>query len=666
MRSLKGLTVPPGSEWEELFTLFLALDNHNIMPDNEWYQAALEKISAIGKEVYIDHVVKWASNKMDDHEAYKGRMDEYWNKRFAEKHTGTMGSSLETALQQQATTPDWVNQVFKLDYTYDHNVNPLYTNSGYYFYYTLSGRLLRGILHTAALFPDTELMTMVDAFSRSHLHECMDVIHIYTRTLPADITLARILRIQGKIKDKPLLKKIEAVITKLGKSMNMSSDQMKEAMVPDFGLDPQHRILLSTGGYSVGLDLLQHKPADIVWWENGQKLAKPPTSAKKEADAVLKKLKADGKVLSEQLNIHRNRIENVYRQPQSWVFTAWLPLYITHPLIGALGKRLIWQFSKQEMQYAAIWTAQGFRTASGEILNWMDEETTVELWHPILADAAHVLQWRTYFTNNEIQQPFKQAFREVYLITDAEETTGTYSNRFASHILYKDQFAALCKVRGWTPSDMEYTGPNIKLPAWEMQANFSTRGIYLGAESKVRGSAHVTTDTVMFLRKKKIISLSEVPPIVFSEVMRDIDLYVGVTSIGNDPTWHDRSEEEGGRYWRNYAFGDLSVTAKIREEALRNLVPRLPIADKCRFEGKFLVVDGSFTTYKIHMGSGNILMAPNDSYLCIVPDGKGFANKVFLPFEGDSTLSIIVSKAILLANDKKITDSTILRQIKRN
>lgn len=39
--------------------------------------------------------------------------------------------------------------------------------------------------------------------------------------------------------------------------------------------------------------------------------------------------------------------------------------------------------------------------------------------------------------------------------------------------------------------------------------------------------------------------------------------------------------------------------------------------------------------------------------------------KVFLPFEGDRTLGIVLSKALLLADDAKITDSTILSQIGR-
>jgi hypothetical protein len=81
---------------------------------------------------------------------------------------------------------------------------------------------------------------------------------------------------------------------------------------------------------------------------------------------------------------------------------------------------------------------------------------------------------------------------------------------------------------------------------------------------------------------------------------------------------------------------------------------------------KFLVVKGSLRTYKIHLGSGNILMEPNDQYLCIVPKQTVTAgeSRVLLPFEGDTTLSVILSKAFLLADDAKISDSTIMSQIR--
>ena len=56
-------------------------------------------------------------------------------------------------------------------------------------------------------------------------------------------------------------------------------------------------------------------------------------------------------------------------------------------------------------------------------------------------------------------------------------------------------------------------------------------------------------------------------------------------------------------------------------------------------------------------------MEPNDQYLCIVPGGSEEAT-VFLPYEGDRTRAIILSKAMRLAEDEKIKDTSITRQIK--
>jgi hypothetical protein len=48
--------------------------------------------------------------------------------------------------------------------------------------------------------------------------------------------------------------------------------------------------------------------------------------------------------------------------------------------------------------------------------------------------------WRDWLERHGVTQPCKQAHREVYLLTDAECTTGTYSNRFAAHVPRQHQF----------------------------------------------------------------------------------------------------------------------------------------------------------------------------------------------------------------------------------
>lgn len=174
-----------------------------------------------------------------------------------------------------------------------------------------------------------------------------------------------------------------------------------------------------------------------------------------------------------------------------------------------------------------------------------------------------------------------------------------------------------------------------------------------------------TTDQVRFTRigGGDPIPLADVPRVVFSEAMRDVDLFVGVASIAADPEWVDRGDRHLA-YWREHSFGELGATAETRREVLHELVPQLTIADRLELDERYLRVRGDLRTYKIHLGSANVLMEPNDEYLCIVP-ARGKGEHVFLPFEDDPRLSVIVSKAFLLAADRKIADRTILEQIRR-
>jgi hypothetical protein len=58
----------------------------------------------------------------------------------------------------------------------------------------------------------------------------------------------------------------------------------------------------------------------------------------------------------------------------------------------------------------------------------------------------------------------------------------------------------------------------------------------------------------------------------------------------------------------------------------------------------------------------------SSAYLCIVPGRSSSASRkadaLKLPFEGDVLMSLILSKAFLHAADTRITDRTILRQVR--
>ncbi|MEM6804752.1 MAG: DUF4132 domain-containing protein [Bacteroidota bacterium] len=492
--------------------------------------------------------------------------------------------------------------------------------------------------------------------------------------------LGALSRLKLKVRQNNVKKSIDKHLLEGAKRYNVSVEELKEMAVPDFQLEKGSKTLdfqdYQLKIYIEGKKVLQQwiKP-DGSFMKSVPSMVKNTASLKKKLQEVRKEVKEIQKVYSAQ----KQRIDNQLILDRTWDFASFQKYYLNHGLVYPISKQLIWTFSKEGKVEDAILLEDKWYTLEQEELEWIDAETQVKLWHPINAEEANIIAWREKMIELEWKQSIKQAFREIYLITDAEVNTRNYSNRMAAHILKQHQFSSLANLRGWKYSLMgafddgiynqschKYL-PEHKITAeyWIDELNdhdaFNDTGIWL----------YVATDQLKFKDEKgETMDLVNVPKLVFTEIMRDVDMFVGVCSVGNDPQWMDNNgERETHRdYWQSYSFGDLSEIAKTRKGILERLLPRLKkIRDKAHIDGKFLVVKGEYRTYKIHIGSGNILMEPNDQYLCIVParSAESSTDRIFIPFEGDRGLSIVLSKAFLLAEDKKITDSTITSQILR-
>jgi hypothetical protein len=507
--------------------------------------------------------------------------------------------------------------------------------------------------------------------------------------------------LRARVKFGTAQKGIEKALDTAAGQAGMPLLEIEEISVPAYGLQEVgvRRALL--GEFGVELVVTGTSTTELRWIKpDGKRQKSVPKAVKEHYAEDLKEIKAAATDLRKMLPAQRDRIENLYLEQKSWTYQAWRQRYLDHPVVGTLARRLIWKFTNEERTGAGVFYNGRIVGRDGHVLDWLDDSTSVALWHPMLEEPGEVLAWRDWLAELEIRQPFKQVHREVYLLTDAERTTRTYSNRFAAHVIKQHQFNALCAARGWKNKlrlmvDDEYPPAARELPAWGLRAEFWIEGLgeNYGTDTTEAGTyLYLATDQVRFYNidarenyahaggggyaagfrgqgaPTGPLPLEEVPPLILSEVMRDVDLFVGVASVGNDPNWADGGPEGRYRdYWTSYSFGALSQTAKTRKQVLQRLIPRLKIADRCRLEDRFLIVQGDVRTYRIHLGSGNILMEPNDQYLCIVPTRAPTTGnpgtKLFLPFEGDRTLAIILSKALLLAEDTKISDPTILHQI---
>ncbi|MGB0774783.1 MAG: DUF4132 domain-containing protein [Akkermansiaceae bacterium] len=511
-----------------------------------------------------------------------------------------------------------------------------------------------------------------------------------------EAALAELAKLKVKVKFGTAQNLIAKALDAKAEAMGVSRNEVEEMAVPDYGFNTEHIGEIPAADFTALLEIISSNKVAITWrnTETGKVQKSVPAKVREQAPDELKEIRATAKDVQKMIPVVQERLDGMYLEKREWDLTTWKTRYLHHPIVGWVSKRLIWNLTEGKTTTAVFCVDGQFYTLDGSAHD-ASANTTVSLWHPLDSTTEETLAWREFILDRKITQPFKQAYREIYLLTDAERNTNNYSNRYAAHIIKQHQFNALCAARGWKNKlrlmvDDEYPPAMRHLEAWKLRADFWIEGAGedYGTDTLESGAfIYLTTDQVRFYEEGAATStahacgggytlrhaanaadplpLENIPALVFSEVMRDVDLFVGVASVGNNTSWEDTGNTERQQYWESFSFGDLGETAKTRKTVLERLIPRMKIADRCSFADKYLIVRGDIRTYKIHLGSTNIIMEPNDQYLCIVAQGSRAraADKLYLPFEGDTKLSVIISKAILLADDTKIKDATILSQI---
>lgn len=485
-----------------------------------------------------------------------------------------------------------------------------------------------------------------------------------------DTAVAALARLKVKARFKTLIKAVDAALDELGTRRGLERDELLEQTVPDHGLAADSTRALPAGEYRLTVTVTPPGEATLrAINSRGTVLKSIPAAVKGEHPAELASQKTLVKELKATLTAEKSRVEDLLAANRAWTASRWRQLYRQHPITQTVTEHLLWTVTSHGHDVVGLAAGDQLLDASWEPID-VPDDAQVRLWHPMDADPTQVRSWREALTAREIRQPIKQAYRELYLLTPAEIATSTYSNRYAAHVLQYRTFGALLRTRRWFGNhlgmwDGGFDGEARRTltPTWRSVMFYEL----VEPPDRTYDVEFCATDQIRFERRDgrdwQVAPLDQVPPRIFSEAMRDADLFVAVTSVASDPAWVDRGQTRYRDYWEQTAFGDITESAAMRRETLRTLMPRTAIADRVEVGERFLTVRGDLRTYKIHLGSANILMEPNDAYLCIVPS-RDKTDKVFLPFEeGGGRLSVIVSKAFLLAADSKITDRTITQQI---
>lgn len=271
------------------------------------------------------------------------------------------------------------------------------------------------------------------------------------------------------------------------------------------------------------------------------------------------------------------------------------------------------------------------------------KDEKVRIAHPVdLLPAAKWHGWQKDCFAKERIQPFKQVFRELYTLTKPEKDEKTQSRRYAGHQVQPRKAMALLGARGWVHHPEEgvrKTYHDAGITVWlEFDEPFYT-------PAEIEG---LTLEAVRFTKRSgdsKPLKLTELPPRLFSETMRDLDLVISVAHRGGvDPE-------------------ASASTLEMRAALVKETCALLKLSN-VRVKDNAVLIKGDLAEYTVHLGSAIARKIPGET-LFIVAVQAQHRGRLFLPFaDNDPRTAEVVSKVLLLARDKEIKDPSIISQIR--
>ena len=373
--------------------------------------------------------------------------------------------------------------------------------------------------------------------------------------------------------------------------------------------------------------------SEIIYEKAGKELKSLPTKLKK--DKYIEDIKEVHKNLKEQYRRSRKMLEEAMEDGTEF-YGYEIENLMTNPVIAPILKSLVFKMGNDLGYYVD----KKLKSAKKKSVTVKDD-SLLKIAHCF--DLFESGDWASYqkdIFDRELKQPFKQVFRELYVKT-VDEKGRDKSLRYAGHQVQPAKTVALLKTRRWIIDGQEglekvYYKKNIIAKIFALADWFSPADIEAP-----------TLEEVQFFDRKtfKPILIDDVPDLIFTEVMRDLDLVVSVAHIGDvDP--------------------EASHSTIEMRKAIVEFNCKLFKLKNVTFTENHALIKGERAEYSIHLGSG-LIHQKAGSAINVLPVHSQHRGRVFLPFiDDDPKTAEIMAKVILFAQDDKIKDVFILEQIK--
>ncbi|MFF0389999.1 DUF4132 domain-containing protein [Kitasatospora sp. NPDC004615] len=284
-------------------------------------------------------------------------------------------------------------------------------------------------------------------------HRAVDGLEVLA-AIGTDVALLHLHGIAQRVKFKALKTRAQEKISEVAAGLGLTGEQLSDRLVPDFGLEADGTTVIDYGTrtFTVGFDE-QLKPY-LLDAAGARRKDLPAPGARDDAElapAERKRFAALKKDVRTVAGDQIRRLEEAMVTGRSWTAQEFDQLFIGHPLLWHLVRRLVWLSGTDG-------TVTAFRVAEDRTLADVRDEAftlpataSVRLAHPLLLGDGlgnGLAGWSELFAGYEILQPFRQLGRPVYTLTD-EERAGHRLTRFENGPVLPTARLVGMERRGW-------------------------------------------------------------------------------------------------------------------------------------------------------------------------------------------------------------------------
>ena len=309
---------------------------------------------------------------------------------------------------------------------------------------------------------------------------------------------------------------------------------------------------------------------------------------------------------------------------------------LSNPVVSPMFKKLV---LLQDQQFG-LPTAEGLATLAG--LKKYGKSPLL-LAHPVDFNAAGLwAKWQSHLFAEKLVQPFKQVFRELY-VPMPEESKQSESRRYSGYQIQVKQAAAALRSRGWTAS-YEDGLQKVFLAQGICVSLYAQADWFSPSDVEAPAIEYVQFSRTRYVPDASHLHISDLDPVLYSEVMRDIDMVVSIAFVGGvDP--------ETGQSTKELRAAIVRCTAELMKFA------------NVSISGNHVYIKGMLANYTVHLGSG-LVRQEGGTVIPIIPVHSQHRGRIYLPFMDEDPKTVeIISKVVLLAEDNKLKDPTILQWI---